>query len=438
MHSFDIDLNNISKIEGHTHMSIKVRNDKVVECKLKITENQRFYKKACEGLEYGLVPNKMSRVCGTCSAAHLIASTEALEKAFGVKVSDQTYKLRTLMVNAGHIRDHAMHLYFFCLPDIFEKESVFEFKGDLHKWVHHGLDVKEAGNFLATIVGGRAVHPTYSVVGGFTNFPTKAQMQEAITKLEAVRGKVLEVIKVFYDDQRTFKRESNYVGLVNNDYNYIEGKIKTATGMVVEEEDFAKHLEEVVLPYATTSGFTWEGGDYIVGALARMNLNKDNLNPRTKADCKKFLDIFPNNCVFNNNTAQAIETLHGIDLSIDLLKDLINTLKIEKPVEFTVKPGIGVGVVEAPRGTLYHRFKINSQGKIENAEFVIPTQQNIIHMEKDISKYVEELLKKGMDKEKISMKVEEMIRAYDPCMSCATHFLKIDWEEDNASSSSML
>ncbi len=429
MHSFDIDLDNISKIEGHTHMSVKVKNGKVTECKLRISENQRFYKKACEGLEYGLVPNKMSRVCGTCSAAHLMASTEAIEKTFGVRVSEQTYKLRRLMLNAGHIRDHAMHLYFFCLPDIFEKESVFEFKGDLHKWVHYGLDIKEAGNYLSTIVGGRAVHPIFSVVGGFTNFPTKPQMQEAIKKLEAVRDKVLEVIEVFYKDQRSFKRKTNYVGLVNDDYNYIKGKIKTAKGTLIEEEDFAKHLEKVVLPYATTSGFKFEGEDYMVGALARMNLNKDNLHSRTKKDCVEFLKIFPNNCVFNNNTAQAIETLHGIDLSIDILKDLIDTIKLEKPIDFQVKAGIGVGVVEAPRGTLYHRFEINDKGIIQNAEFVIPTQQNIIHLEKDVAKYVEELLKSGMNKDKISLKVEEMIRAYDPCMSCATHFLKIDWGE---------
>jgi len=161
MHSFDIDLQNISKIEGHTHMFISVKDGNVVECKLKISENQRFYKKACEGMEYGLVPNKLSRICGTCSTAHLLASIEVIEKAFGVEVSEQTYKLRRLLMNSGHIRDHAMHLYFFCLPDIFEKESVFDFKGDLHKWVHHGLDVKEAGNFLATIIGGESCSSYY-------------------------------------------------------------------------------------------------------------------------------------------------------------------------------------------------------------------------------------------------------------------------------------
>jgi len=428
MHSFDIDLNNISKIEGHTHMLVKVRENKVIECKLRISENQRFYKKAIEGMEYGLVPNHVSRICGTCSAAHLLASTEAIENAFGIKVSNQTYKLRLLIMNGGHIRDHAMHLYFFVLPDIFGKESVFDFNGELHKWVHYGLEVKEAGNLLSTIIGGRAVHPTFSVIGGFTNFPTKIQMQETIKKLKEVRPKILELIGVLYKDKRIFKREANYAGLVNDDYNYLKGMIRTAKGTKIPEEKYAEHLEKVVLPYSTAEAFTWESKDFMVGALARINLNKNNLHKNTRKDCEEYLKIFPNDCIFNNNLAQAIETLHGVDFSIEILEDLIKTLKKEAPISFKVKEGEGVGVVEAPRGTLYYKFNINKSGKIKKANLVIPTQQNIIHLEKDVAKYVEELLEKKVDKKEISLKIEEMIRAYDPCMSCATHFLKIDWE----------
>jgi coenzyme F420-reducing hydrogenase alpha subunit len=428
MHSFDIDLSNISKIEGHTNLHIHVYKGRVTECKLGISENQRFFKRAIEGLEYGQVPTTMSRICGTCSSAHNLCSIEAIEKAFGVKISEQSLKLRKLMMYGSHIRDHAMHLYFFCLPDVFGKESVFDFKDDLHKWVHYGLDVKEAGNFLATITGGRAVHAIYSTIGGFTNFPTKGQMKEAIGKLEAVRQKVIDVIDIFYEDKRTFKRETNYVGLINYDYSFLEGEIKTAKGTIIPENKFREHLEEVILPYSTASGFTWESKDFMVGALARMNLNKGNLNKRTRKDCEKYLKIFPNDCVFNNNTAQAIEVLHGIDSSIDILQDLMKTLRKEDPVESHPRESVGVGVVEAPRGTLYYKIELGADGKVKKADLVIPTQQNIIHLEKDIAKYVEQLLAEGTDKEAISLKVEEMIRAYDPCMSCATHFLKIKWD----------
>lgn len=431
MHSFDIDIKNISKIEGHTHMYVKVDDGKVTECKLKISENQRFFKAAIEGMDYNLVPTKVSRICGTCSVAHMFTATEAIEKALGIQVSPQTWKLRMLLMNAGHIRDHAMHLYFFCLPDVFGVESIFDFKGDLHKWVHYGLDVKDAGSYLSTIIGGRAVHPPFSAVGGFTKYPTKEQMQEAIKKLEGVRGKIIEVIDIFYKDKKDFSRKANYVGIVNSDYNYMEGNIKTAYGTEIPESDFRKHLEEVVLPYSNSNAFTWESKDYMVGALARMNLNKENLHKNTKKDCEEYLKAFPSDNTFNNNLAQAIETLHGVDISIDILNDLLETIDYnEKPKKkLKITPGTGVGVLEAPRGTLYYKLSIDEGGKVRDAELIIPTQQNIKHMEKDIANYVEHLLVKGVKKKQISMEVEEMIRAYDPCMSCATHFLKIEWDE---------
>lgn len=430
MHSFDIDIKNISKIEGHTHMFVRVKDGKVVECKLKISENQRFFKKAIEGMDYNLVPTKVSRICGTCSVAHMFTATEAIEKALGIEVSEQTGKLRKLLMNAGHIRDHAMHLYFFCLPDVFGVESVFDFKDNLHKWVHYGLDVKDAGSYLSVIIGGRAVHPPFACVGGFTKYPTKEEMTEAIKKLESVRGKVIEVIDVFYNDKKEFNRKANYVAIVNDDYNYMEGKIRTAMGTEIPEVDFRKHIEEVVLPYSNSNTFTWESKDYMVGALARMNLMKDKLHANTKKDCEMYLKVFPSDNTFNNNLAQAIETLHGIDLSLDTLKDLIETIDYsEKPKKkLKIERGIGVGVIEAPRGTLYYKLGVDENGKIFDPELIIPTQQNIMHMEKDIANYVEHLLSKGVNKKVISLEVEEMIRAYDPCMSCATHFLKIDWE----------
>lgn len=427
MHQIDIDIKNISKTEGHTDMFIGVDDGKVTRCELKISENARFFKKALEGLHYSQVPFKVSRICGTCSSAHMFCAIEAIEKALGIVPTHQTFKLRRLLMNGSHLRDHAMHLWFFCLPDIFGVDSIFDFNEQQKEYIHDGLEAKDAGSFLATIIGGRAVHPPFAVVGGFTKFPTVEQMKEAIEKLENSRKKILKIIDIFYKDKRSFEREANYVAIVNSDYNYLEGNIKTAKGTVIEEKGFRKHLEEVVLPYSTANAFTWESKDYLVGALARINLNKESLHSHTRADCDKVLRIFPNNCVFNNNTAQAIECLHAVDLSIDILEDLIKNLKVEKPATPKKKEGLGVGVIEAPRGTLYYKLEIDWEGKIKFAELIIPTQQNIKHLEKDVAKYVEELIAKETPKEEISLKVEEMIRAYDPCMSCATHFLKIKW-----------
>lgn len=431
MNNVEIKIEHLSKIEGHTNMFVRVKNGKVIKCELAISENQRFFKKAIEGMQYSLVPTTVSRICGTCSGAHLMAATEAIEKAYRVNTSEQTFKLRRLLMNGSHLRDHAMHLYFFCLPDLFKKDSIFDFNDSEKQWIEDGLAVKDAGTFLSAIIGGRAVHPTTCVVGGFNKYPTKEEMKQSIEKLNGVRPKILKIIKLFHDDKRTFTRKANYLGIVNDDYNYMKGKIKTAFGSVIEEENYRKHLEEVVLPYSNATAFTFESKDFMVGSLARINLNKDNLHAHTKEDCKVFLKIFPNNCIFNNNTAQAVECLHAVDLSIDIMEELIKHLDYdEKSASVVARDGVGMGVVEAPRGTLYYKLDCGKDGKIKEAELIIPTQQNVKHLEKDVAQYVTELLAQNKSKEDITLLVEEMIRAYDPCMSCATHFLKIDWNED--------
>ncbi len=424
---FDIKIKNISKIEGHTHLDVQVKQGKVKYCKLKVSENKRFFTQAVLGLPIDQVPTTMSRICGTCSSAHTLCSTEAIEKALNLTVTEQTQQLRDLLSYGSHLRDHAMHLYFFCLPDILNKDSVLDFKGNEEKWLHDGLHVKEAGNLLTTIIGGRAVHPPNAVIGGFTQFPEHKEIDETIKTLEDNRPRILKIIKLFHDDQTTFKRKTNYVGLINPDFNFLRGKIKTAYGTIIPEEKYGEHLDRVVLPYSTATAFEWESEDFMVGALARINLNKQNLNPRTRKDAAKFLRIFPNNCIFNNNTAQAIEMLHETDSSIEILNKLKDHLKTEKPLEPKLKKGEGVGVVEAPRGTLYYHLTLNDEGTVTFADLCIPTQQNIIHLEKDLSAYINQLLKQNKNKQQISLQAEKMIRAYDPCMSCATHFLRINW-----------
>jgi len=426
-HNFDLSIKNISKIEGHTHLDVKVKNNKVEYCKLKISENKRFFTKAVEGLNYSLVPTTMSRICGTCSSAHTLCSIEAIEKAFKIEASEQTFKLRKLLSNAGHLRDHAMHLYFFVLPDLIEKDSVLDFKGKEKQWIHDGLHIKEAGNLLSTIIGGRAIHPPNAVIGGFTKFPEKKEIEHAIKELRESRERILKLIDFIYNNHTPFERKTNYVAMVNNDFNYLRGYIKTALGTSIFEEQYGEHLQRVVLPYSTATAFKWESEDYMVGALARMNLNKANLHTDTLKDTFKYLKVFPSDSVFHNNLAQSIEMLHEIDSSIEILEELKDNIKNETPIKPIVKKSQGIGVVEAPRGTLYYHLKLNDKGIVTYANLCIPTQQNIIHLEKDLIKYINELLEKKASKDKISFEAEKLIRAYDPCMSCATHFLKIDW-----------
>lgn len=425
-HSFELSIEGISKVEGHASLSIKVVNNKVEKARLQVSENKRFFEEASIGKHFQQIPSLYSRICGTCSAAHLLCSIEAIEKALSFTPSSQTMQLRKLLLNGSIIRDHGMHLYYFCLPDVFEKESILDFEGSLEHWVHDSMHVRDAGVKLAELVGGRSIHPTTPLIGGFAKIPEKEKIREIVKQLHGERGRVLKLIECFFEWTPKFERKTNYIALQTGDYSFLEGRIVNSSGEVIEEKDFEKHLEEFILPYSTAGFFKFEGREFMVGALARINLNKQELHSQTKKDCQKFLKIFPCNDCFNNNTAQAIEILHCIDSSIETLESL--KLKQEALPSLTPIESKGIGVVEAPRGTLYHSLTLGKNGKITNSDIVIPTAQNAINIEKDIASFVQQLLETGKLKEQIALEIEKLIRAYDPCFSCATHFLKVNWE----------
>lgn len=424
---FEINLHNISKIEGHTHLDVVVKKGRAVSAKLKISENKRFYSNAVIGMPYQQAPSRVSRICGTCSPAHLSCACEALENALDFNITEQTRILRELLLIGNLIRDHAMHLYFFCLPDIIGKDSVLDFETENEKeLIHRALHVKEAGNNLCTVVGGRSVHPTFENVGSFLKIPDLNDVKKVIEELKNCRAYAVEFCGLFFKRDLVFERETNFVALCGKDFNLVEGVIKTSSGRIINENDFLEHVERVVLPYSTAAAFEFDFCDYMVGALARVNLNKDELHANTKRDCAKYLEFFPSNNLFYNNLAQAIEIVHCIDKAIDLLS---HDFKNEKTPEIKVKKANrGVGVIEAPRGTLFYTMDIDNLGVVKNSEIIIPTSQNIINMEDAIVDFVNQELDNKSSKDEITRKVERLIRAYDPCMSCATHFLRICWK----------
>ncbi|MGB9703331.1 MAG: Ni/Fe hydrogenase subunit alpha [Candidatus Micrarchaeales archaeon] len=409
----------IKRVEGSATLEIQIEKDIVKSAKLKVKESKRFFTQGVRGKNFESVPSFLSRICGTCSIAHMMASTEAIEKAFCIENSEQTINLRKLLMNGLMIRDHALHLYFFSLPDIFKKDSLLEIEDvDLIK---DCFDVKEAGNQICKVVGGRAVHPTNITIGGFLKIPKEEELKNVLKILKNTREKVLKLIQIFYSQSENFERETIYIAIVGN-YDFLEGKIKSTNGIEVEEKDFGEFMERVIIPYSQATAFRFYGKTFMVGALARMNLAKETLNKETKDYASEFLKVFPSNNVFHNNLAQAIEILHCIDSSIEIIEK--EEFKEEKPKSFFVKDAIGYGVVEAPRGTLYHKLLIKN-GKVIDANFIIPTAQNHVQMEEDIKILVQRLINENKNEHEIIHEVEKLIRAYDPCFSCATHFLKL-------------
>jgi sulfhydrogenase subunit alpha len=433
MHSGEITIDKISKIEGSAALNVKIEGGKVVDLKFIIQDYRRFYTQAVKGRPFIAAPSFLSRICGTCSVAHVFAAIEALEKSQDIEPTEQTKILRRLAYDALMIRDHALHLYFFVLPDVLGIDSILDIPDDGedfgHKLLHDSFDIKKLGTDISTAVIGAAIHAPFPTVGGFLRQPDPAKFPELIDRLEKIRPQVIRGIKTFFDWDATLIRNSDYLCIRNEErFEFIEGVVINSDGKRVPEEQFRDFLKTVVIPYSHAEGyvFTDTHEDYLVGSLARVNLNKDLLHDRTKEDIKEYLEVFPSNNIYHNDLAQAVEILQCVDEAIDIMK----TLKVEpeKPIRKPPQAGVGVGVIEAPRGILYHMAEVDDKGIITDYDVIVPTAQNQINIENDLKKYFNENLDK--DREVLKVEAEKIIRSYDPCMSCATNFLTIEWIEE--------
>jgi len=474
MHKIDIDisLEEITKIEGSATLDVKIREGKVEECKFGIAEYKRFYTQAMVGKSAASLPQHLARICGTCSNAHILASIESVEKALLIEPTPQTKVLRRLTVDGLIIRDHALHLYLFALPDVFGKDNLLAFDESdpcQHQLLHDAFDVKAAGNHLSQLVAGRSVHGPHLAVGGFLKIPDAEGIEKSRRELESVRKAVVRLIEVFGKCPFVLISPTNYVALVADPFSFLEGEIRDMKGRLkVPEARFMEHLEHVVVPYSEASAYAFEGELFRVGALSRLNLNKGALHPRTREDAKEFLKRFPSDNVYDNNLAQAIEVLHCIDEALELLST--ESFHAETPQKIIPRAGEGIGVIEAPRGTLYHRVKFNEKAVVTEGTIVVPTGQNQMAIEWDIRQLIEATLRDRNDassrgehpsalsshpsqegiplqgrgdreaggvgnaeerdvlRKQLEHEIEQLIRAYDPCMSCASHFLKVRWD----------
>ena len=426
--SFDLSLDDISKIEGNAAVNVTVRDGKVSDLRFQVTGYRRFYTQAVQGKPIAAVPQHLARICGTCSNAHLLCSIQSIEHALKVVPSEQTKLLRRLVVDGLMIRDHALHLYVFSLPDLFEKDSLLDFDEQdktQHQLLHDTFDVKSIGNDLSNAFGGRSVHAIYPTIGGFLQIPSTQDTQSLLPKLANIREAVLRLIDVFAACAfHQEDRDTIFFALDAKDqYSFLEGNLATSDGTIVPATEFRKHLERVVIPYSQASGFSFIGKRPMVGALARMNLHAHSLHPKTKESVKNLLNKFPSSNIFDNNLAQAIEILHCVDEAYDILNS--HSFHLETPIKPEILDGIGIGVVEAPRGTLYHQVTVE-KAKVTASEVIVPTGQNQISIEQNLKNCVEQHI--DMEKKKLELEMEKVVRAYDPCMSCATHFLKVKWK----------
>ena len=426
MHTTNLNLtiDEITKIEGTAQLDLEIRDGVVTKCQFGIVEMRRFFEEAVRGKTVTSLPHLLARICGTCSNAHLLASLTSVENGLHITPSAQTILLRELLNYGLMIRDHGLHLYVFVLPDVFGRESILAFdekNPTEDQLVHDCFAVKDAGNKLSIVTGGRSVHAPLLAVGGINEIPTKEAVTALIPFLEDARVRILRLIDVFLKCPFELKQDLKFMALIDPAYSFLHGTLTTSDHTQMSPEEFEKNLTPLTIPYSQATGYLLGDHVHFVGALARINLNQDHLHANTKRDAAAALSHFPSTNVFHNNVAQAIEMLHAVDMSLDLISHY--EALAESPVAFTPTEATGIGIIEAPRGTLYHRVEISPEGKVKKSKVIVPTGQNQIGIEHAIRDYVASHV--DQTREALSFEIQKIIRAYDPCMSCATHFLTV-------------
>lgn len=424
--NLNIEVSPVSRVEGHGDLILDVKNKKIEKLIFRIPESPRFFEAMLLGRKYDEPSHITSRICGICSVAHICASIKATEKALDIKPSKQTINLRKLIYHHENVQSNVLHVYFLAAPDFFGVGSVIPLAETHPEVVNIALRTKKMANDMVRIIGGRAVHPIRTVIGGFTKLPTEEEMIKMKEMLESCYPdleKSLEVFKTL--DVPDFERETEYISISDtSDYALYDGKIKSTDGWEIDDQNYLDKINEKVVQHSTAK-HCWASRDtFMVGALARFNNNYGKLTDNAKKYAEELRLEAPCYNTFMNNIAQFVEIVHSVDDSIRLIDEILEEgLDDNKAMtEIKSKAGRGVGVVEAPRGLLIHDYTYNDKGRVEKANLIIPTGMNYANMEKDMLALVPAIIDKSEDE--IKLACEMMIRAYDPCISCSTHFLK--------------
>jgi len=422
-------------MEGHTDFVAEILRGDVKSAKIMTTEGARLIEGILIGRKYIEAPIITARICGICPVVHKISSIKSIENAFGIKPTIQTIKLRKLLLAAQIIHSHALHLFFLSLPDFFDITNDLKFVKKYEKETHCAIAVREWALKIIEVIGGRAVHPIACEVGGFKVLPEKAELKNLASQYEAILKSAICLINLVIKIKLPkFNRPTAYMALADkSEYAYYSGDLKVlkADGLekMIKAEDFTRNIKEIEEPYRAAKSAKLDGEPFMVGALARVNINHDHLHHLAKGILRGWKWKFPQTNSFYNIWAQALEIVHFIEESKKLLDDMVRNLRDEpsqgKKLNLISganpagRDSFGADAVEAPRGTLYHAYNINKDGLIKDCQIITPTVSFLKNLEEDIAAYIPELNK--LSAEKRARKIRALIRAYDPCIACATH-----------------
>jgi len=418
----------LARVEGEGGLYIGLENGKAVEVRLDIYEPPRFFEGFLKDRFLQEVPDITARICGICPVAYQMSSAYALENALGIKISPQARALRRLMYCGEYIESHALHIYMLQAPDLLGKESALELAAEAPDVVKKALRLKKIGNELLKAIGGRSVHPVNVCVGGFYSWPDEKDIKSLLPNLEWGLNAALDTVKLALTlDYPFLEIDYEFVALHHQDeYGVIEGDVLSSNGRKLSIAEYENgYIEEHVRHSNALHSRTVDNNTYLVGPLARLNLNHEQLLPKAKQALKESAIQLPLKNPYKSLIARAIELVHFYEEAIQLVKDYKPTGPAH--VELKLKAGEGAGATEAPRGLLYHRYKIDGNGMIQFAKITPPTAQNLPRIEADLFELTPRIVK--MPEAQATLTAEHLVRAYDPCISCATHFLKLKVEE---------
>ncbi len=418
----NIKINHIAKMEGHAGFMASVVKGDVKSAKIEVQEGIRLIEGVLIGRHFKDVPVIAQRICGICPVVHNLTSIKATENALGIKVSEETKKLREVLELGQIIHSHALHLFFLSLADFLDIENDIKLTHEYPEETKKAVRIREFGMKIVKVIGGRVIHPLTSEVGGFKKIPEEAELREIVQEVPAVL-KVAQELGEFFKtiNMPKFARETEYVCLSQKGkYAIYDGDIVSNRGLHIPVEKFETNFQELQKQNEIIKKVEHHGESYLIGAIARVNIGRDRLSSEAYQYLESLNWQFPNYNPFDNILAQMVEVIHAISESGSLIKQLLNS-KLENILtkQFSITGGEGSAAVEAPRGTLYYHIDIDKKGYVKDVNIITPTAQSLANLEDDIAEYIPEILD-FQEKEK-EKKLRAFIRAYDPCISCAVH-----------------
>ncbi len=422
-----INVHYLTRVEGHGNIVVDLKDGAIKELRWEIPEAPRFFEAMLRGQSYADAPHITSRICGICSIGHTVASLQGIEAAIGVQPSKQTTLLRKLILHAETVQSHTLHVFYLAAPDFLGVNSVVPLATTHKEPLLKAIGLHSLGNKWSDLIGGRTVHPISLVVNGFTRIPTpeelrdlRQQIMDAIPDLKAW----VEIAKTL--EIPDFERETEYIALQRDDeYAFYDGVIASTDGDAIPVSQYREKIKEFVVPHSTAKHTSAGRESFMVGALARFNNNYEKLSPLAlwAAEQMGLKPVCYN--PFMNTIAQLVETAHCFEDGVRIIDELLDMGLKEEDRSVEIKGGTGVGATEVPRGLLIHEYTVDDGGTITGSNLIIPTNMNHNNIERDLKALTPTIIDKS--KEEITLALEMLVRAYDPCISCSTHLLNVEF-----------